>query len=78
MSRIYLVVVRRPQGGPIHLANALDQSTFVAVCGAQFRGVSAVRKVQEWESKRTLHCEACADASAHARTVKALARIAGW
>lgn len=75
---IRLVAVRRPSTAPVHLANAVDERTFVAVCGARFRGDSAVVPVKVWGSKRTRHCADCAEASAHAPTVRALAVIAGW
>lgn len=77
-ARVRLVAVRRPASAPVHLANAVDARTFITVCGARFRGDSAVVPVSVWDSRRTRHCPECADAAAHARTVRILAMIAGW
>lgn len=77
--KVTLVAVRRPATAPVHLANAVDVRTFVAVCGATFRGDSAVVPVGIWDSRRTRHCEECAEASVAARgNLRILATIAGW
>lgn len=79
MTRVRLVAVRRPATAPVHLANALDERTFVAVCGARFRGDSAVVPIRVWDSRRSRHCEECAGASLAARgRMRILATIAGW
>lgn len=77
--RITLVAVRRPATGPVHLANAVDDRTFSTVCGASFRGTSAVVPVDVWDSRRTRHCDECAGASVAAHgSLRILALIAGW
>jgi hypothetical protein len=76
---VRLIAVRRPATAPVHLANAVDVRTFSAVCGATFRGDSAVRPIREWDDPRERHCRECAEASVVSRgNLRRLALIAGW